>query len=135
MTATLTKVPAISAAITKAKLLKLAECFLHPAITGANNATIKSESLLLHAQIGSAITTALNAENLLLFSVRDNSAIMKATHAIYSLQLFVESFSTGAKQVALASICNDLFKLIVALASKGAMLLHIFFKMLPAYTN
>jgi hypothetical protein len=46
---------------------------------------------------------------------------MMATHAIYSLQFIVESFSTGAKQVALATICNDLFKLIVALASEGAM--------------
>jgi hypothetical protein len=44
-----------------------------------------------------------------------------ATHAFYSLQLIVESFSTGAKQVAPATICNDSFKLIVALASKEAM--------------
>jgi hypothetical protein len=93
---------------------------LHPLKTGANNATIKSESLLLHAQISSAITTALNAQNLLLLSVQDDSAFMMATHIIYSLQLIVESFSTGAKQVAPAPICNDLFKLIVALASKGA---------------
>jgi hypothetical protein len=94
---------------------------LHPAKTGANNATIKSESLLLHAQIGSAITTTLNAQNLLLLSVRDDSAIMMVTHAIYSLQLIVESFSTGAKQVAPATLRNDSFKLIVALASEGAM--------------
>jgi hypothetical protein len=73
---------------------------LHPDKTGANNATIKSKSLLLHARIGSAITMALNAQNLLLLSVQDNSAIMMATHVIYSLQLIVESFSTGAKQVA-----------------------------------
>jgi hypothetical protein len=54
MTATMIKVPEITSAITKAKLLKLD-------LVGANNATIKSESLLLHAQIGSAITTTLNA--------------------------------------------------------------------------
>jgi hypothetical protein len=58
--------------------------------------------------------------NLLLLSVQDNSAIMLATHAIYALQLIVESFSTGAKQVAPATIHNNLFKLIVALASEGA---------------
>jgi hypothetical protein len=46
---------------------------------------------------------------------------MMATHAIYSLQLIVESFSTGAKQVAPATIHNDSSKLIVALASKGAI--------------
>ena len=58
--------------------------------------------------------------NLLLLSVQDDSAIMLATHAIYSLQLIVESFSTEAKQVASATIHNDLFKLILALASEGA---------------
>jgi hypothetical protein len=46
---------------------------------------------------------------------------MMATHAIYSLQLIVESFSTGAKLVALATICNDSFKLIVAMASEGVI--------------
>jgi hypothetical protein len=69
MTATMTKVPAITTAITKAKLLKLDTCFLHPAKTDANNATIQSESLLLHAQIASAIMTALNTQNLLLLSI------------------------------------------------------------------
>jgi hypothetical protein len=99
----------------------LDECVLHPAKTGANNATIKSESLLLHGQIGSAIMVALNARSLLLLSVQEDSVIMMATHAIYSLQLIVESFSTGAKQVAPVTICNNSFKLIVALASKGAI--------------
>jgi hypothetical protein len=47
----------------------LTNAFLHPAKTDANNATIKSESLLLHAQIGSEITMALNAQNLLLLSI------------------------------------------------------------------
>jgi hypothetical protein len=54
-TATMTQVLAISTAISKATI-KLDECFLHPAKTGANNATNKSESLLLHALFGSAIT-------------------------------------------------------------------------------
>jgi hypothetical protein len=76
---------------------------LHPAKTGANNATVKSESLLLHAQLGLAIMTTLNAQNFLLLSIQDDSAIMLATHAIYSLQLIVEFFSTGAKQVAPAT--------------------------------
>jgi hypothetical protein len=55
--ATMTQAHAIATATTKAKLLKLDKCFLHPAKIGANNATPKSESLLLHAQIGSAIMT------------------------------------------------------------------------------
>jgi hypothetical protein len=38
--------------------IKLVKCFLHPTKTGANNAANKSESLLLHALFGSAITTA-----------------------------------------------------------------------------
>jgi hypothetical protein len=49
MTATMTQVPAITTAIMKATLLKLDKCFLHPAKTSASNATIKRESLLLHA--------------------------------------------------------------------------------------
>jgi hypothetical protein len=59
----------------------------------ANNATLKS--LLLHAQISSAITMTLNAQNFLLPSVQDGSAIMIAMNASYSVQLIVESFSTG----------------------------------------
>ncbi len=120
MTATMTQVPAMTTAIKKATV-KHVECFLHPAKTGANNATVKNESLLLHAKIGSAIMAALNAKNLLLLSVRDDSAIMLAMHAIYSLQLIVESFSTGAKQVVPATIHNDSFKLIDALALEGAI--------------
>jgi hypothetical protein len=80
----MTQVPAITTAITKATLLKLDECFLHPAKTGANNATIKSESLLLHAQYGLAILTSrIHTQNLLLPSVRDNSAITIAMNASY----------------------------------------------------
>jgi hypothetical protein len=92
--ATMTQVHAIATATMKAKLLKLDKCFLHPAKTGANNASVKRESLLLHAQIGSAVRAALNTQNLFLLSVQDDSAIMMATHTIYSLQLIVESFST-----------------------------------------
>ncbi len=66
---TMTQIHAIVTATTKEKLLKIDECFLHPAKTGVKFATIKSESLLLHAQIGSAITTTLNTQNLLLLSI------------------------------------------------------------------
>jgi hypothetical protein len=59
-TASKTHVPATMTATTKATLLKLDKCFLHPAKTTANNSTLKS--LLLQAQIGSAIMT----QNLLL---------------------------------------------------------------------
>jgi hypothetical protein len=126
--ATMTQVPAITTATTKAKLLKLDEWFLHPAKSSANNATIKSESLLLHDQFSSAIlTTRIHAQNLLLLPVRDNSAIMIATNASSSLQLIVESFSTGAKQVAPATIWNNSFKLIDALASEGATIASYIF--------
>jgi hypothetical protein len=60
---------------------------------------------------------------------------MMATHTIYSLQLIVESFSTGAKRVAPATICKNLLMLIVALASEGAMFAPYIFKTLPTYTN
>ncbi len=134
MTATMTQVPTMTTAITKATI-KLVKCFLHPSKTGANNATAKSENLLLHAQIGSAITAALNAQNLLLLSIREDSAIMLAMHAIYSLQLIVESFSTGTKQVAPATIHNNLFKLIVALASERARFAPYIFDNAFTYAN
>jgi hypothetical protein len=38
--------------------------------------------------------------SLLLFCVKDAPAITTATNATFSLQLIVESFSTGAEQVA-----------------------------------
>ncbi len=60
-------------------------------------------------------------QNLLLHPIQDDSAIMIATNDSYSLQLIDESFSTGAKQVPPATISNDSFKLIDALASKGAI--------------
>jgi hypothetical protein len=121
-TVTMTQVSTITTAITKATLLKLDKCFLHPAKTSANNAMIKSESLLLHARFGSAILTArIHVQKLLLLSAQDDSAIMMATHTSYSLQLIVESFSKEAQQVAPANICNNYFKLIDALLSKGAL--------------
>jgi len=50
-------------------------------------------------------------------------AIMTATNGDYSLQLIVETFSTGANQVAPATtICDNSFKLIDMLASEGAAL-------------
>jgi hypothetical protein len=50
-------------------------------------------------------------------------AISTATNGDYSLQLIVESFFTGANQVAPAmTICDDSFKMIVTLASEGAAL-------------
>jgi hypothetical protein len=50
-------------------------------------------------------------------------AITTATNVDYSLQLIVESFSTGANQVAPAmTICDDSFKLIDTLASEEAAL-------------
>jgi hypothetical protein len=60
------------------------------------------------------LTARINAQNLLLPSIQDNLAIMMATHASYSLQLIVESFSMGDHQVAPATICNHSFKLIDA---------------------
>ncbi len=48
---------------------------------------------------------------------------MTATNGDYSLQLIVESFSTGANHVAPATtICDNSFKLIDTLASEGAAL-------------
>jgi hypothetical protein len=91
MTVTMTKVPAITTAITKATI-KLVECFLHPAKTGANNATNKSESLLLHALFGSAITTArIHTPSLLLLYLHDNSAIMTALNTQNLLLFFVQN--------------------------------------------
>ncbi len=87
----MTKVPAMTTAITKATI-KLIECFLHPAKTGANNATNKSESLLLHALFGSAITTArIHTPSLLLLYVHDNLAIMTALNTQNLLLFFVQN--------------------------------------------
>jgi hypothetical protein len=57
----------------------------------------------------------------LLPPIRDDPAITTATNANFSLQLIVESFFTGAKQVTPATICNNSFKMIDTLASEGAI--------------
>jgi hypothetical protein len=60
---------------------------MHPAKIAVNYAT---QNLLLYAQIGSAITTATHAQNLVLFFVRNDPAITMANHANSKLQLIVE---------------------------------------------
>ncbi len=60
---------------------------------------------------------------------------MMATHAGYSLQLIVESFSMGAQQVAPTTICNHSFKLIDALASEGALFDPYVFEDAFTYAN
>jgi hypothetical protein len=60
---------------------------------------------------------------------------MLVMHTIYSLQLIVESFSTEAKQVAPATIHNNLFKLIVALASEGIHFAPYIFDNAITYAN
>jgi hypothetical protein len=74
-------------------------------------------------------------QNLLLLPVQDDSAIIMATHASYSLQLSVELFSMRAQQVNSATICNHSFKLINALASEGALFAPYIFENAFAYTN
>jgi hypothetical protein len=49
--------------------------------------------------------------------------------------LIVESFFTGAKQVAPVTIHNNLFKLIVALASEGARFAPYIFETAFTYAN
>jgi hypothetical protein len=66
---------------------------------------------------------------------QDNSAIMMATHASYSLQLLVELFSMGAQQVVSATIRNHLFKLIDALTSEGAIFAPYIFQNTFTYAN
>jgi hypothetical protein len=78
----------INSATASSLAIKLVECFLHTAKTGANNATIKSESLLLHAQIGSLIAMALNAQNLFLFFIQNNPANQ-------ALKLMIKYFKTS----------------------------------------
>jgi hypothetical protein len=89
LTAIATQVPTITTTITKVTI-KFDECFLNPAKTGANNATNKSESLLLRALFGSAITTArIHTQSLLLLYAHDNPAIMTALNAQNLLLFFV----------------------------------------------
>jgi hypothetical protein len=119
-TATMTQVPAT--ATTNAPKYQIDKCkatrtqhktrspsILHPAKKAANYATPRC-LLLSPVSNGTAIT--MTNSSFLLFCVKDAPAIMKATHANYSLQLIVESLFTGAKQVASATIPNKSFKLI-----------------------
>jgi hypothetical protein len=94
MTATTTRFLAIITAIAKATI-KLVECFLHPTKTGANNATDKSESPLLYALFGSAITTErIHTPSLLLLYVHDDPAIMTALNAQNLLLCFFSKLSS-----------------------------------------
>ncbi len=53
----------------------------------------------------------------------ERPAITTATNGDFSLQLIVESLSTGTDhQITPATICNDSFKLIDMLASEGGVL-------------
>jgi hypothetical protein len=56
--------------------------------------------------------------SLLLICAKDTPAIVTVPLANFSLQFIVESFSTRAKHV---SVYSNSFKLIVALASEGAL--------------
>jgi hypothetical protein len=127
--ATMTQVPVTRSATTNAPKYQLKKCkatqaqnkmmspsILHPAKTTANYA-IPKYLLLFFVQNNPAITIS----SLLLPPVRDDPAITTATNVDFSLQLIVESFSMGAEQVAPATICNNSFKLIDALASEGAI--------------
>jgi hypothetical protein len=60
---------------------------------------------------------------------------MMVTHANYSLQLIVESFSMEAQQVAPATIHNCSFKLIGALASEGALFAPYIFENVFTFAN
>ena len=96
--------------------------------------------------------TATHAQNLLLFFIRNDSAITIsslllprdfarpattiATNGNFSLQLIVESLSTGADyQVAPATILDDSFKLIDVLTSEGAMFAPYIFENASTRTN
>jgi hypothetical protein len=74
-------------------------------------------------------------QNLLLSSIQDDSAIMMVTHAGYPLKLIVESFSMGAQQGAPATIHNQSFKLVDALASEGAHFAPYIFEDALTYAN
>jgi hypothetical protein len=133
-TATMTQVPAT--ATTNAPKNQIDKCkatrtqhktrspsILHPAKIAANNATLNL--LLPFYQDNSAIMI----KSLLLLRDSARPAITTATNTTFSLQLIVESFSTGAEQVAPATIRNDSFKLIDTLASEGARFAQIFYRL------
>jgi hypothetical protein len=118
-----------------------------------NSEITTTPSLLLpFNQDNSAIMTATHAQNLLLFLVRNDPAITisslllphgfarpaitTAMNGDFSLQLIVESLSTGAHHlVAPATILDDSFKLIDVLASEGAMFAPYIFEDASARTN
>ena len=111
-TSTMTQVPATATTIvpthhidkckaTRTQYKTRSPSILHPNKKSANNATL--HLLLPFNQENSAITIS----SLLLPRDSARPAITTATNATFSLQLIVESFSTGAKQVAPATIRND----------------------------
>jgi hypothetical protein len=125
--ATMTQVPATRSATINAPKYQLDKCkatqtqnkmmslsILHPAKKVANYATPRY-LLLIFVQNNPAIAIS----SLLLPCGFECPAITSVTHANFSLQLIVKSFSTRPKQVATASICNDSFKLIDTLAYEG----------------
>jgi hypothetical protein len=87
---------------------------LHPAKKAANYATSRYLLLILTQN-----NPAIIISSLLLPCNFEHPAITTEMNANFSLHLIVESFSTGAKQVTTASICNNSFKLINTLASEG----------------
>jgi hypothetical protein len=145
---------------TRAQLKTMSPSILHPANLTANHATSRSpfllrdednseitttSSLLLSFnQDNTAIMTATHAQNILLFLVQNDlmphdfarPAITTATNGDFSLQLIVESLSTGAHHlVTPATILDDSFKLIDVLALEGAMFAPYIFEDASARTN
>jgi hypothetical protein len=109
--------PAITTA-SQAQNLLLLSVQGDPAITMMNHANPKLQIVECLFLLRNEDNSETMTSSLLLFCVKDAPAIMTAPLANFSLQLIVESFSTGAK----ASVCNDSFKLIdnVIPASEGA---------------
>jgi hypothetical protein len=96
-TATMTQVPATATTnapkISDRQVQTRSPSILHPAKKAANNATLNL--LLPFNQDNSAIMKS----SLLLLRNYARPAITTATNATFSLQLIVESFSTGAKHI------------------------------------
>jgi hypothetical protein len=125
MTATMTKVPAITTAITKAPQIqfnknKLSQTqqktsttsILHPFKMTANNATSPSLFLLCVKD-----NSEILAPSLLLFDIKEVSAIMAVAHANSMLQLIVASIQWVPSAQNTVPIPK---KFIVALRSEGA---------------
>ncbi len=109
---------------------------LHPAKTSANTMTIKSESLLLHAWFGSAITTArIHAQNLLLPYIQEGSAIMIATNAISHFSWFLNHVLWEPNKLLQPLFATTHSSWLVHWLLREQYLLHIFFKMLSTHTN